>query len=153
MPHIIIKMYAGKSDAQKMDLTRKVTQDIVETTGCSESAVSVAIEEFKPEDWPEKVYRPDILDSTGTLYKAPGYNPFETEEEPADKRAGLTAYVRDAAERAAQEDETGVFNPMSWLDLELEDNPASFDPYFDTPWAQLPDDRKTERLKAVRRVL
>jgi 4-oxalocrotonate tautomerase len=38
--------------------------------------VSVAFEEVAPEDWPEEVYRPDILEKADTLYKGPGYNPF-----------------------------------------------------------------------------
>jgi len=37
----------------------------------------VAIEEIKAEDWPEKVYKPDILNKLEKLYKKPGYNPFE----------------------------------------------------------------------------
>jgi 4-oxalocrotonate tautomerase len=44
---------------------------------CEEKVVSVAIEEVKPEDWAEKVYRPDILNKSEKLYKKPGYNPFE----------------------------------------------------------------------------
>jgi 4-oxalocrotonate tautomerase len=40
-------------------------------------AVSVAIEEIKPGDWTEKVYKPDILSSSGKLYKKPGYNQLE----------------------------------------------------------------------------
>ena len=40
-----------------------------------DDAVSVAIEEVTPGDWTEKVYKPDILNSPGKLYKKPGYNP------------------------------------------------------------------------------
>jgi 4-oxalocrotonate tautomerase len=40
----------------------------------------VAFEEIKPEDWAEKVYKPDILDDHQQLYKKPGYNPFEKYE-------------------------------------------------------------------------
>jgi 4-oxalocrotonate tautomerase len=36
----------------------------------------VGIEDIKPEDWAEKVYKPDILGNTGTIYKKPGYNPL-----------------------------------------------------------------------------
>jgi 4-oxalocrotonate tautomerase len=43
-----------------------------------EKAVSVAIEEVKSGDWADKVYKPDILNSPGKLYKKPGYNPFES---------------------------------------------------------------------------
>ncbi len=42
-----------------------------------EDAVSVAFEEGEPQDWAEKVYRPDIQNKWETLYKKPGYNPFE----------------------------------------------------------------------------
>ena len=40
-----------------------------------DDAVSVAIEEVAPDDWTEKVYKPDIVNSLGKLYKKPGYNP------------------------------------------------------------------------------
>ena len=36
-------------------------------------SVSVAIEEAAPQDWAEKVYKPDILNNAGTLYKQSGY--------------------------------------------------------------------------------
>jgi len=29
-----------------------------------------------PEDWAEKVYKPDILGKPETIYKKPGYNPL-----------------------------------------------------------------------------
>jgi 4-oxalocrotonate tautomerase len=33
-----------------------------------EDAVSVTIEEVKPDDWVEKVYKPDIVNGRGKLY-------------------------------------------------------------------------------------
>ena len=39
-----------------------------------EESVSVAIEEVKPEDWAEKVYKPDIVKNPEKLYKKPGYD-------------------------------------------------------------------------------
>ena len=38
-----------------------------------EDAVSVTIEEVKPDDWAEKVYKPDIVNGAGKFYKKPGY--------------------------------------------------------------------------------
>ncbi len=38
-----------------------------------EESVSVAIEEIGPQDWAEKVYQPDIVNTTARLYKKPGY--------------------------------------------------------------------------------
>ena len=77
MPHVIIKMYKGRTDAQKEALVAAFTKDLVEIAGVNETAVSVAFEDYAKEDWPEAVYRPDILEYDGNLLKAPGYpNPL-----------------------------------------------------------------------------
>ena len=44
---------------------------------CGEEAVSVAFEEVKPQDWAEKVYKPEIQGKWDKVYKKPGYNSFE----------------------------------------------------------------------------
>jgi 4-oxalocrotonate tautomerase len=36
-------------------------------------SVSVPVQQVEPQDWEEKVYRPDIVAQTGNLYKRPGY--------------------------------------------------------------------------------
>jgi 4-oxalocrotonate tautomerase len=77
MPHVIVKLYAGRSEEVKQRLADEIVRDVVAVAKCDESAVSVAFEEFEPSDWPEKVYRPDILEKKQLLYKKPGYNPFE----------------------------------------------------------------------------
>ncbi|HKC00239.1 MAG TPA: tautomerase family protein [Terriglobales bacterium] len=77
MPHVIVKLYPGRSEQQKARLAEEIVKDLVGIAKCEEKSVSVAIEEIKPEDWAEKVYRPDILNSPQKLYKKPGYNPFE----------------------------------------------------------------------------
>ena len=77
MPHIIVKLYPGRSDEQKTHLAEEIVKDVVTIAKCEEKSVSVAFEEIKPEDWAEKVYRPDILENPQRLYKKPGYNPFE----------------------------------------------------------------------------
>lgn len=73
MPHVIVKLWPGKSEQQKAQLAEKITQDVMNTLGYGEEAVSVALEEIEPQDWAEKVYRPDILGSGKALYKKPGY--------------------------------------------------------------------------------
>ena len=155
MPHIIVKLYAGKSEQQKKELTEKIVESIVNVTACKEAAVSVAIEDFDPQDWAEKVYRPDILDNEETLTKKPGYNPFAQDSEDKHKTgvSALKEFVRTSAALAAKEDTSGIFNPMSWLDLELEDNPQSFDPFFDIAWHALSEKEQGERMMAVRRML
>ena len=77
MPHVIVKLYPGRSDGQKARLAEEIVKDVVAIAKCEEKSVSVAFEEVKPEEWAEKVYRPDILEKQETLYKKPGYNPFE----------------------------------------------------------------------------
>jgi 4-oxalocrotonate tautomerase len=76
MPHVIIKLYPGRTEDQKKLLAEAITKDVVAIAKCEEKSVSVAIEEIDPTQWAEKVYRPDILDNEANLYKKPGYNPF-----------------------------------------------------------------------------
>jgi 4-oxalocrotonate tautomerase len=76
MPHVIIKMYAGRTEEQKKKLVKAITDSIVKIADADDKYVSIAIEDVSPEDWAEKVYRPDILEKQNTLYKKPGYNPF-----------------------------------------------------------------------------
>lgn len=73
MPHVIVKLYAGRSEEQKLRLAELVTQAIIDGAGSSEGAVSVAIEDVEPERWTEVVYEPDIEGRQGQLYKMPGY--------------------------------------------------------------------------------
>lgn len=75
MPHAIVKLFAGRSEAQKQKIAEAVTQAIMATAGSTEAAVSVSIEDIAPEDWAEKVYRPDITERPELLYKKPGYAP------------------------------------------------------------------------------
>jgi len=76
MPHVIVKLYPGRTEQQKSRLAKEIVKDVVAIAKCEEKSVSVAIEEIKPEDWAERVYRPDILSNQRKLYKKPGYNPF-----------------------------------------------------------------------------
>jgi len=74
MPHVIVKLYPGRSEQQKTRLAEEIVKDVVAIAKCEEKSVSVAFEEIKPEDWAEKVYRPDILNKPEKLYKKPGYS-------------------------------------------------------------------------------
>lgn len=76
MPHVIIKMYPGRSEEQKSKLTEAVTRSVVDIAGTSEEHVSIDIQEINPEDWAETVYRNEILPRLGELAKKPGYNPL-----------------------------------------------------------------------------
>lgn len=73
MPHVIVKMYAGRDDAEKKALAEQITRAVMKTLGHSADSVSVSIEDIEPRDWTEKVYRPDIAEKPAQLYKKPGY--------------------------------------------------------------------------------
>ncbi|MDM8535445.1 tautomerase family protein [Desulfobacterales bacterium HSG17] len=77
MPHVIVKLYPGRTDEVKTQLAEKIAKDVMEIGKCQEKAVSVAIEEIDQSEWAQKVYQPDILENQDRLYKKPGYNPFE----------------------------------------------------------------------------
>lgn len=75
MPHVIIKLYPGRTEDVKKHLAQTIVKDVAEIAKCEEKSVSVAIEEVDPKDWEEKVYKPDILGKKDTLMVQPGYNP------------------------------------------------------------------------------
>ena len=77
MPHVIVKMYAGRSEKDKAKLADEMTRAVSSVLNYGDEAISVGIEDVEPKDWVEKVYRPDILGKPKTIYKKPGYNPFK----------------------------------------------------------------------------
>jgi len=76
MPHVIVKLWTGKTETQKTQLAEEITEAVMRTLNYGEEAVSVAFEEVAPKDWIEKVYKPDILGKPNTIYKKPGYDPL-----------------------------------------------------------------------------
>ena len=73
MPHVIVKLWPGKSEQQKVRLAEELVKDVTKVLNYGEESVSVAIEEIEPQDWGEKVYQPDIVNNSEKLYKKPGY--------------------------------------------------------------------------------
>jgi len=73
MPHVIVKLWPGKSEQQKTRLAEAITKDVMGIFNYGEEAVSVAMEEIRPDEWAEKVYKQDILNKPDTIYKKPGY--------------------------------------------------------------------------------
>jgi 4-oxalocrotonate tautomerase len=76
MPHVIVKLYAGRSEQQKTRLAEEISKAVMAVLRLDADSISVAIEDVMPKDWADKVYRPDILGSQGKLYKKPGYDPL-----------------------------------------------------------------------------
>ncbi len=75
MPHVVVKLWPGKSEQQKIRLAEAITKNIIDILHYKDESVSVAMEEVKSQDWIDKVYKPDIQNRWDTLYKNPGYNP------------------------------------------------------------------------------
>lgn len=73
MPHVIVKLWPGKSEKQKAQLAEKIAQNVMDVLHYGEESVSVAFEEISAQAWAEKVYKPDILENPEKLYKKPGY--------------------------------------------------------------------------------
>ena len=77
----------------------------------------------------------------------------ELKKEKKGKKTDLMESVRQAANMAEKENTSGDFNAMSWLELELEDNPNSFDSFFNVSWNKLTDTEKETRAIEIRSVL
>ena len=73
MPHVIVKLWPGKSEQQKKQLAAQITESVKAVLGYGDESVSVAFEEVTAKDWKAKVYQPDILSRPEKLYKKPGY--------------------------------------------------------------------------------
>jgi 4-oxalocrotonate tautomerase len=76
MPHVIVKLWPGKSERQKQRLAEAIAKDVMTVLQYGEESVSVGFEEVAPQDWTEQVYKPDIQAKWDQVYKKPGYEPF-----------------------------------------------------------------------------
>ena len=74
MPHVTVKISPGRTEQQKAQLASAIVKDLVAIANVREENVSVAIEEVRPEDWNEKVYKPEIQPNRDKLYKKPEYD-------------------------------------------------------------------------------
>lgn len=74
MPHVIVKLWPGKSELQKGQLAVAITEVVTEILEYGEESVSVGIEEVPASDWADEVFRPDIQEKAETLYQKPGYS-------------------------------------------------------------------------------
>ena len=73
MPHVNIKCYPGRSEAQKRLLAERITNDVAEVFQVSAKSVSVAIQDVPEDEWDEQVWDREIVPQRDFLYKEPGY--------------------------------------------------------------------------------
>ena len=74
MPHVIVKLWPGKSEQHKTRLAEAITKNVMDILHYGEESVSIAMEEVQSQDWAETVYKPDIQKKWDRLYKKPGYD-------------------------------------------------------------------------------
>ena len=74
MPHVIVKLWPGKTERQKEQLAERIAKDVMDVLRYGEESVSIAFEEVSAADWADKVYEPDIVKHPERLYKKPGYS-------------------------------------------------------------------------------
>ena len=57
MPHVIVKLWPGKSEEQKSRLAEAIAQAVMDVLNYGDESVSVAFEEISAKDWKDKVYK------------------------------------------------------------------------------------------------
>lgn len=72
MPHVIVKMFPGRTPAQKQAVADAITQALITTLGSKPASISVGIEDIAPDAWDATVKTPDILGKPETIFKQPG---------------------------------------------------------------------------------
>jgi 4-oxalocrotonate tautomerase len=73
LPHVIVKLWPGKSERQKTQLAEEITRSVMEMLHYDPESVSVAFEEIAAKDRASKVHYADIVGNEDKLYKKPGY--------------------------------------------------------------------------------
>ncbi len=73
MPHIIVKLWPGRTEEMKQTLADKLAADTAEILAVDMDDISISMEEVAQTDWTETVYQKEILEKKENLYKKPGY--------------------------------------------------------------------------------
>lgn len=69
MPHVIVKLWPGRSDKIKSDLAKQIALDVAKGLDVEIGDISVAFEEVSREDWGEQVYKKEIKDNSNIYFK------------------------------------------------------------------------------------
>lgn len=72
MPHVVVKLWPGRSDEIKTNLAQKIAYDVADGLKVDISDVSIAFEEVDRDDWGEQVYKKEIRNNKNIYFK-PGY--------------------------------------------------------------------------------
>ena len=75
MPHVIVKLWPGKTQEQKAELSEAIAASVMRVLGSKETSVSVGFEEVDSQQWMATVFESDILGKWDSLTRQPGYGP------------------------------------------------------------------------------
>ena len=71
MPHIVVKMISGPTEAQMQEAAEQIAVVVNKTMGKAEKYISVSVEEYSFGEW-EGVYNEFVKDKDNVILK-PGY--------------------------------------------------------------------------------
>lgn len=74
MPHISVKMLKGRTEEQKIKAADAVKEALASSLGISDAHITVAIEDYTPEEW-QTVFKKEITDKGDKVYIKPQYDP------------------------------------------------------------------------------
>lgn len=74
MPHIGIKMLAGRNEEQKKKAAEAVKNALAQSLGMSDHYITVTIEDFSAQEW-QDVFKTEITEKPDKVYVQPKYDP------------------------------------------------------------------------------
>lgn len=74
MPHIGIKMLAGRTQEQKEKLAAALVKTLTKELGCSEHYVTCTIEDYDARQW-QKVFVEEVTQKQDKVFKKAEYDP------------------------------------------------------------------------------
>jgi len=60
MPYIAIKAWP-KDEETKKKVVEEINEVFLKHWGCPQEAISISLEEYSPDEWEEKVVKPEVL--------------------------------------------------------------------------------------------
>jgi succinate-semialdehyde dehydrogenase / glutarate-semialdehyde dehydrogenase len=114
MPHVIVKLYAGRSDTVKTRLAKELSRAVTSVLGLPDESVSVAIQDVDASRWSAEVYQPDVLGNEDLIYKRPGYDPGVVPPSVMPTQKNATIGKADIM-RATSYPRLGLFIDGQWV--------------------------------------
>lgn len=68
MPHIVVKMYPGRTEEMKSSMVRALVEAASDALNAPQDWFTIGVEEVSPENWEEQVAKPEIMGKADTLY-------------------------------------------------------------------------------------